>query len=857
MPFHEGVYYSYPCDTLGTPSSAGIPSVLSSPLSHHFAPAPGMTPSSGASSVIPPFKFRPRRESVDWRRINSVDIDSVVSQLDVDTLQEHFNTVTFGSLEGERCQRCQSPVDQTLVKLYQLAQLTVEWLLYCQDVLTLKLQAAEERMAAVGREREQLLAQQKKQEEKVKVMGSELKQRKKIIRSQQSMLTPRIISSQKCQHCDKSFMNSTFLQNHMQRRHPDEYEIRLRSDTEQKSLIESLRMEISGLKEQVARQQQELQARVAQEKEQQSLHQDLLREMDRFKAEEMARMDRKIEDSRDGIRREMEYFYTRNIQALNEANLNQNTKNEKSASPERDVDNYKEMQMKVTQQMKKQEKKWESRLQESMAQHESEKNQLLNELNRMQQEMERRLQERDQTIREQRQQIKDISFNPPTKVVEVPVIVSAPTPEPKPKRVVLDSSSLSERRVVEKKPKPAPEKKKKVTSNILRNSNIKKDVRPDIMQDVVKRLESLGVKPDQSGVKTKQLDSLLAKIHSRRHSFAKGKPDYWSHRQEIISVAEQKLDHQWRGSGPPAETQATPRGSVPVSQIRPRSSSLPSRVTRVKAGPAVRQPKTPQPAPRTKTPTQPKTSTPITKTAGRNFFSKTPPFSSDEDSEDQTDTEDDHPEARRRRSPIPRAGKASPDRRPVVTRSFSSVRQQTAASAGGVTKTAVAKMQSDEEDDGWSDVSELEEIPRTLLQSHKDQSGNVDKKKFGDGNKINELARTVEKQLAGRVVKKPPGGVSILPERKDEVQELTYTDLEEGSEWMVSSLEERQEPPKPAQGSGPLRKSLDSPSTSVWGSSTGRDPRPGLTGGGTGSTLRGSLCSLSDVSDSEDISSKY
>lgn len=47
------------------------------------------------------------------------------------------------------------------------------------------------------------------------------------------------------------------------------------------------------------------------------MHKDLLRELDRFKAEEMARMDRKIEDSRDGMRREMEFLYTRNIQALN------------------------------------------------------------------------------------------------------------------------------------------------------------------------------------------------------------------------------------------------------------------------------------------------------------------------------------------------------------------------------------------------------------------------------------------------------------------------------------------------------------------------------------------------------------
>lgn len=155
-----------------------------------------MTPSSGAATILP-FKFRPRRESVDWRRINAVDIDLVVSQLDVDVLQDHISTVTFCSLDGERCQRCQSPVDPALVKLLRLAQLTVEWLLHCQEFLGLNLRVAEERLEAAGRERDQLLAQQKKQEEKLKNLTSELKQRKKVIRTQQSLLTPRIISGQK------------------------------------------------------------------------------------------------------------------------------------------------------------------------------------------------------------------------------------------------------------------------------------------------------------------------------------------------------------------------------------------------------------------------------------------------------------------------------------------------------------------------------------------------------------------------------------------------------------------------------------------------------------------------------------
>lgn len=87
---------------------------------------------------------------------------------------------------------------------------------------------------------------------------------------------------------------------------------------------------------------------------------------------------------------------------------------------------------------------------------------------------------------------------------------------------------------------------------------------------------------------------------------------------------------------------------------------------------------------------------------------------------------------------------------------------------------------------------------------------------------------------------------------------------------------------KSAQGSGPMRKSLDSPSTSVWGTSTGRSPESGqsmgnmfginvvkvlvcepgaavsagLTETGTGSTLKSSYSYITDLSDSEDFGNK-
>ncbi|KAJ3583661.1 hypothetical protein NHX12_016172, partial [Muraenolepis orangiensis] len=143
----------------------------------------------------------------------------------------------------------------------------------------------ERRLAAAGGEHERL-------EEKVRALTEELNH------------------LMNCPHCDKSFINSSFLQNHLQRCHPDEFEMQQsRSDSEKKSQLDVLKAEISSLKEELG--QQTLLAKEAQEKELETLH----RELDRFKAEEIERTDRKIEDSRDGIRQEMEFLYTRNFQS--------------------------------------------------------------------------------------------------------------------------------------------------------------------------------------------------------------------------------------------------------------------------------------------------------------------------------------------------------------------------------------------------------------------------------------------------------------------------------------------------------------------------------------------------------------
>lgn len=129
---------------------------------------------------------------------------------------------------------------------------------------------------------------------------------------------------------------------------------------------------------------------------------------------------------------------------------------------------------------------------------------------------------------------------------------------------------------------------------------------------------------------------------------------------------------------------------------------------------------------------------------------RTPPFSSDEESkEEETDEEEDPQKHQRAKSLQPNHNQPTPAqirtskntpvlaRQAAVKQSSSTSPQRDRVSVGGPTKLAVTKVESEEEeDDDWSDVSELQEIDPRQLQSNKDQNSNVNKKSFGKGTLI-------------------------------------------------------------------------------------------------------------------------
>nr|XP_055176909.1 cilium assembly protein DZIP1L isoform X9 [Nyctereutes procyonoides] len=182
--------------------------------------AEGLNGSLFGAYPFPPFKFQPRSESVDWRRISALDMDRVVRELDVATLQENIIHVTFCSLDQEVCHRCRQPLDPAVLKLLHLAQLTIQYLLHCQNCLSTSITQLEARLQASLSQQEKGRQELERQTQEFKGVKEESRQRRKMIRTlQQLLLQTGVHNYHPCHLCDKAFMNVTFLQGHMQRRH--------------------------------------------------------------------------------------------------------------------------------------------------------------------------------------------------------------------------------------------------------------------------------------------------------------------------------------------------------------------------------------------------------------------------------------------------------------------------------------------------------------------------------------------------------------------------------------------------------------------------------------------------------------
>ncbi|KAL1496980.1 hypothetical protein ABEB36_008018 [Hypothenemus hampei] len=158
--------------------------------------------------------------SIENSKIYIVDIEKIIKERDVASVDRHISTVIQYILDEEQSKL----LDYNFVKIFRLSQLAVEYLLFCKKYL-------DNTVALLKKE----LTKNAEENRELKTLLNELQERFAAVNLQQSQ------ASFKCSFCIKTFSSDEYLKAHIQRRHSTTNIVT--------SETEKLNMEIKELKE--------------------------------------------------------------------------------------------------------------------------------------------------------------------------------------------------------------------------------------------------------------------------------------------------------------------------------------------------------------------------------------------------------------------------------------------------------------------------------------------------------------------------------------------------------------------------------------------------------------------------------
>ncbi|XP_072767864.1 uncharacterized protein Dzip1 [Anoplolepis gracilipes] len=160
------------------------------------------------------FNMHGSRVRVDWNRISAIDIDRLIRERDFLTIDENINNVVDYSLESEYDVKI---LDSNFVKLFRLAQLSVEYLLYCKQYLDHSVVILKDEL----RQKIERNVNMKKEiatlEDTIKSLKDKSKEKRKLIEANIGEISNGEIF--KCPHCPKTFVRAIFVNAHIARKH--------------------------------------------------------------------------------------------------------------------------------------------------------------------------------------------------------------------------------------------------------------------------------------------------------------------------------------------------------------------------------------------------------------------------------------------------------------------------------------------------------------------------------------------------------------------------------------------------------------------------------------------------------------
>lgn len=710
----------------------------------------------------------------------ALDVDRVERETDINVLQELISAVTFCAVEGERCPQCRCPTDTTLLKVLRMSQLSTEYLLHCQDYLSSQVAVLQERLQgalsqALREEEERARLDKELQEVKL-----ESRRRKKLIATQQLLLQSSANNYHKCHFCEKSFVNYSYLQSHVERRHPEITE----AERQKKMQVEQMKDGLEELKEKLRLTQSQLEAereadayRRQQELEEQRRREASDREIiERCKEEEKRTFQDEIDGLRQLLHQEFELIKTKSISI--EAKLHELESRERNMSNLRGEDEFEKEQKwirerELKEQMVQKKNKWKMKIKELQNRHQQEKEELESENIRLQKalsveestsssvhslkqqvlSLSSQLRQRDTLIQSQKKKIKKLMYRSLSEPLPIMAVQNS-----------LDKEGDDEKEEIEELVSARVEPVRRIPAQ-------RKNFRSIVKKRLQKRLEKMGLRKGTKGISTQSLKSL---IYERGQTFRSQ-----SQLQDLRNNLEDKLKQRVRElqmsqgkSTPNTHMLARKMRRSPVMEQSPRRRQYSPRNSLQNH--EIHQP--PTAAPRSKAPSL----TPILPAQQKK--SSTPPFSSEQEDDDES-------------------GKDSA----YITSS----RDKPSTS---VHLTPTKEQQIVEHELNWSDSDDSDDSytqkPQQAFSTH--------------GSVVQTLTRSLEKQMSSSITN-PVGGIRVLPPASQPSPRPTIIKQqavsEEESDVDLSSIEELTAPPTAG------RRSSDAgvtSGTSVWSSAASR-----------------------------------
>ena len=130
------------------------------------------------------FTFRRRLGKLDWRMLAGIDVNRVIRDVDVQTLQDVLENITFAAVDGEDLSYYP---ETNFVKVFSLAQLIIEYMLHSQAYLASRRSAIERKTVLASSEAKRLMQDLQQATETMEALRKENRQLKKTVYAYQFM----------------------------------------------------------------------------------------------------------------------------------------------------------------------------------------------------------------------------------------------------------------------------------------------------------------------------------------------------------------------------------------------------------------------------------------------------------------------------------------------------------------------------------------------------------------------------------------------------------------------------------------------------------------------------------------------